>query len=62
MKFALSAILERRTTYVIQKEILRRRGIFKTTTMRNTRHFTMDAADLQELDRIMDLLKPHFRA
>lgn len=62
MKFALSAILERRTTYVLQKEILRRRGIFKTTTMRNTRRFTMDAADLRELDRIMDLLKPHFRA
>jgi dihydrodipicolinate synthase/N-acetylneuraminate lyase len=61
MKFLLSAVLERRVSYVLQKEILRRRGIFKTVTMRNTRRFTMDAADLKELDRIMELLKPHFR-
>jgi 4-hydroxy-tetrahydrodipicolinate synthase len=61
MKFLLSAVLERRTTYVIQKEILRRRGIFRTVVMRNRSRFTMDAADLKELDRIMELLKPHFR-
>ena len=61
MKFLLSAVLERRTGYVLQKEVLRRRGIFKTVVMRNTRKFTMDAADLRELDRIMELLKPHFR-
>jgi dihydrodipicolinate synthase/N-acetylneuraminate lyase len=61
MKFLLSAVLERRTTYVIQKEILRRRGIFRTVVMRNTRRFEMDEADLKELDRIMELLKPHFR-
>lgn len=61
MKFLLAAVLERRVSYVLQKEILRRRGIFKTVTMRNTRRFTMDAADLKELDRIMELLKPHFR-
>ncbi|MBK7926827.1 MAG: dihydrodipicolinate synthase family protein [Bryobacterales bacterium] len=60
-KFLLSAVLERRTTFVIQKEILRRRGIFKNTVMRRTRKFTMDAADLRELDQIMELLKPHFR-
>ncbi len=61
MKFLLSAVLERRTTYVIQKEILRRRGIFRTVVMRNTRRFAMDDADLRELDRIMEMLKPHFR-
>lgn len=61
MKFLLSAVLERRTTYVIQKEVLKRRGIFKTTVMRNTSRFAMDAADLKELDRIMELLRPHFR-
>lgn len=61
MKFLLSAVLERRTTYVLQKEILKRRGIFKTTVMRNTRKFKMDADDLRELDQIMEMLKPHFR-
>jgi 4-hydroxy-tetrahydrodipicolinate synthase len=61
MKFLLSAVLERRTTYVIQKEILRRRGVFRTVVMRRTRRFAMDQADLKELDRIMELLKPHFR-
>jgi 4-hydroxy-tetrahydrodipicolinate synthase len=60
-KFALSGVLERRTTYLLQKEILRRRGIFKTVVMRNTRKFRMDAADLKELDYIMELLRPHFR-
>ena len=60
-KFLPAAVLERRTTYVLQKEILRRRGIFKTVTMRNTRRFTMDAIDLRELDQIMDHLRPHFR-
>lgn len=60
-KFLLSAVLERRTTFVIQKEILRRRGVFKNTVMRRTRKFTMDAADLRELDQLMELLKPHFR-
>jgi hypothetical protein len=61
LKFLLSAVLERRVTYVLQKEILRRRGIFRTVVMRNTRRFTMDEGDLKELDRIMELLKPHFR-
>lgn len=61
MKFLLSAVLERRTSYVLQKEVLRRRGVFRTVVMRNTRRFSMDQADLKELDRIMELLKPHFR-
>ncbi len=62
LKFLLSAVLERRSTYVLQKEILRRRGIFRTVVMRNTRKFNLDEADLKELDHIMELLKPHFRA
>ncbi|MCC6392463.1 MAG: dihydrodipicolinate synthase family protein [Bryobacterales bacterium] len=61
LKFLQSAVLERRTTYVIQKEVLRRRGIFRTVVMRRTRKFTMDAADLKELDEIMEALRPHFR-
>ncbi|MBL8229728.1 MAG: dihydrodipicolinate synthase family protein [Bryobacterales bacterium] len=61
-KFLPSAVLERRSTYVIQKEILRRRGIFKTVVMRNTRRFNLDPIDLKELDQIMESLRPHFRA
>lgn len=60
-KFLLSAVLERRVSFVIQKEILKRRGVFKNTVMRRTSRFTMDAADLKELDQIMELLRPHFR-
>lgn len=60
-KFLRAAVLERRVSYVLMKEILRRRGIFKTVTMRNTRRFTMDDGDMKELDRIMESLKPHFR-
>lgn len=54
-------MLERRTGYVLQKEILRRRGIFKTMVMRNTRHFSMDADDLRELDGILEKLSPSYR-
>jgi 4-hydroxy-tetrahydrodipicolinate synthase len=61
LKFLQSAVLERRTTYVIQKEVLRRRGIFRTVVMRKTRKFTMDAEDVKELDEIMEALRPHFR-
>ena len=61
LKFLPSALLERRTTYVLQKEILRRRGVFTTTRMRSTSRFNMDADDLRELDQIMASLKPHFR-
>ncbi|MCB9384390.1 MAG: dihydrodipicolinate synthase family protein [Bryobacterales bacterium] len=61
-KFLLSAVLERRTTFVLMKEILRRRGIFKNTIMRRTSKFTMDASDMRELDEIMEMLQPYFRA
>ena len=61
MRFLLAAVLERRTGYVLQKEILRRRGIFKTVVMRNTRKFSMDADDLRELDGILELLRPFYR-
>jgi 4-hydroxy-tetrahydrodipicolinate synthase len=61
LEFLPSAVLERRTGFVLQKEILRRRGIFRTVVMRNTRRFSMDAADLAELDRILERLRPHFR-
>lgn len=60
-KFLPSAVLERRSTFVLQKEILRRRGVFRTVVMRNTRRFPLDAADLKELDEIMEALRPHFR-
>lgn len=61
LKFLPSAVLERRTSYVLQKEVLRRRGVFKTVTMRSTSKFNMDEHDLRELDLIMESLKPHFR-
>ena len=61
MRFLLAAVLERRTGYVLQKEILRRRGIFKTVVMRNTRRFSMDADDLRELDGILEMLRPYYR-
>ncbi len=60
-KFLLAAVLERQTGYVLQKEILRRRRIFNTVTMRSTRKFSMDEGDLRELDAIMEVLRPHFR-
>lgn len=60
-KFLMAAVLERQTGYVLQKEILRRRGVFRTVTMRSTRKFSMDAADLRELDAILEILRPHFR-
>jgi hypothetical protein len=31
-------------------------------TMRSTRRFSMDEGDLRELDAIMEVLRPHFRA
>jgi len=45
----------------VQKEILRRRGVFKTVQMRSTNKFTMDKGDLQELDEIFEVLRPYFR-
>jgi len=60
-QFLMAAVLERQTGFVLQKEILRRRGIFRTVTMRRIRRFSMDAADLRELDEILAILRPSFR-
>jgi len=60
-KFLMMAVLERQTTFVLMKEILRRRGVFKTVVMRNTRKFAMDPGDLRELDEIYELVRPYFR-
>jgi 4-hydroxy-tetrahydrodipicolinate synthase len=60
-KMLMMAVLEQHTGYVVQKEILRRRGVFKTVTMRSTSKFSMDKGDLRELDEIFDVLKPYFR-
>jgi hypothetical protein len=57
----MMAVLELEVSYVVQKEILRRRGIFRTVRMRNTSKFAMDAGDLRELDEIFDVLRPYFR-
>jgi dihydrodipicolinate synthase/N-acetylneuraminate lyase len=61
-KMLMMAVLEQHTGYVVQKEILRRRGVFQTVVMRNTRKFSMDAGDLHELDEIFEVLRPYFRA
>jgi 4-hydroxy-tetrahydrodipicolinate synthase len=61
LKFLPSAVLERRTSYVLQKEILRRRGVFATVKMRNTSRYFLDAGDTQELDLILETLKPYYR-
>jgi 4-hydroxy-tetrahydrodipicolinate synthase len=60
-KMLMMAVLELHTGYVLQKEILRRRGVFKTVQMRGTRKFNMDKGDLRELDEIFDVLRPYFR-
>ena len=60
-KMLMMAVLEQHTGYVVQKEILRRRGVFKTVIMRNTSKFSMDKGDLRELDEIFEVLRPYFR-
>ncbi|MCC6860185.1 MAG: dihydrodipicolinate synthase family protein [Bryobacterales bacterium] len=60
-KMLQMAVLEQQTGYVLQKEILRRRGVFRTVVMRGTRTFSMDQGDLQELDEIFEILRPYFR-
>jgi 4-hydroxy-tetrahydrodipicolinate synthase len=60
-KMLMMAVLEQHTGYVVQKEILRRRGVFQTVVMRNTRKFNMDAGDLHELDEIFEVLRHYFR-
>jgi 4-hydroxy-tetrahydrodipicolinate synthase len=60
-KMLMMAVLEQSTGYVLQKEILRRRGVFKTIVMREERKGGMDAGDLHELDEIFEVLRPYFR-
>ena len=56
------AVLELQTGYVLQKEILRRRGVFKTIVMRDTtRGLYMDDGNQRELDEIFEVLRPYFR-
>lgn len=60
-KMLMMAVLEESVGYVLQKEILRRRGIFTNTLMRHTRRPLLDAGDLRELDAIFEALRPHLR-
>jgi 4-hydroxy-tetrahydrodipicolinate synthase len=60
-KMLMMAVLEQSTGYVLQKEILRRRGIFATTLMRCTRRPLMDEGDLAELNAIFSTLRPYLR-
>jgi len=48
-KFLMMAVLEQCVGYGLQKEILCRRGIFRTALMRHTRRPVLDAGDLREL-------------
>ena len=61
-KMLMMAVLEEHTGYVLQKEILRRRGIFKTAQMRGVKKLSMDAGDQRELDAVFEVLRPYFRA
>jgi 4-hydroxy-tetrahydrodipicolinate synthase len=60
-KMLMMAVLEEHTGYVLQKEILRRRGIFKTAQMRGVKKPSMDAGDQRELDEVFQALRPYFR-
>jgi 4-hydroxy-tetrahydrodipicolinate synthase len=61
-KMLMMAVLELHTGYVLQKEILQRRGVFKTAVMRVDRGFApMDAGDRRELDAVYEALRPYFR-
>jgi 4-hydroxy-tetrahydrodipicolinate synthase len=61
-KMLMMAVLELHTGYVLQKEILRRRGVFRTAVMRVDRGFApMDAGDQRELDEVYEALRPYFR-
>jgi hypothetical protein len=61
-KMLMMAVLELHTGYVLQKEILRKRGVFKTAVMRVERGFApMDAGDHRELDEVYEALRPYFR-
>lgn len=56
--FLQMAVLEQSTGYVLQKEILCRRGVFRTVHMRGTRALGLDDADAQELSAILELVSP----
>jgi dihydrodipicolinate synthase/N-acetylneuraminate lyase len=57
----MMAVLEQHTGYIVQKEILRRRGVFSTTVVRSPRKMGMDEWDQRELTEIFDVLRPYFR-
>ncbi|MCE5307712.1 MAG: dihydrodipicolinate synthase family protein [Acidobacteriales bacterium] len=60
-KMLMMAVLEQHTGYMVQKEILKRRGVFSTTVMRSPRKMGMDEWDQRELTEIFDVLRPYFR-
>ncbi len=60
-KMLMMAVLEQHTGYMVQKEILKRRGVFATTVMRDTSRTGMDEWDQRELTEIFDVLRPYFR-
>ncbi len=60
-KMLMMAVLEQHTGYIVQKEILRRRGVFSTIVMRSPRKMGMDEWDQRELTEIFDVLRPYFR-
>jgi 4-hydroxy-tetrahydrodipicolinate synthase len=61
-KMLMMAVLEQHTGYVVQKEILKRRGVFTTTKMRApNQQRPMDEGDHRELDAIFEVLRPDFR-
>lgn len=59
-KMLMMAVLEQSTGYVLQKEILRRRGVFSTTIIRCSRRVMIDEGDMAELDEIFETLRPYF--
>lgn len=58
-KMLMMAVLEQNVGYALQKEILRRRGVFENSMMRHTRRQPMDDGDMAELDDIFEVLRPH---
>ena len=52
-KMLQMAVLKQLTGYVLQKEIFRRRGVFRAIVRRGTRKSTMDAGALLELDEVL---------
>jgi dihydrodipicolinate synthase/N-acetylneuraminate lyase len=52
--------LEMSVLMAVSKEVLRRRGVFATTTMRDPEFPALDAGDLAELDAIWPEIAAHF--